>query len=159
MLPEDLQHLASEFVGRSNELETLEEMLRQAGPVTSSLLESAAQKSSRCRCIVVYGGHNSGKSSVIRAFFESSGHNLALIDCKKCVSTRSLYEYTIDQICRNKLTVDENGNLVNDGVSIESLDAFVLQLERVLVPEDKHDKVIVSLVNQIYSSNSNVVAF
>ena len=140
-----IQQIESDYPCRSTQLSSLDaliEVTRDHGDASALSLP----RETRSPSILVYGPHFSGKSSIVRALLGASDqHNFAYIDCKQCMSARSLYERTIDEILERKLVTDADGTLVHESISIETLDLFMLEVNNVLQAPEQQAKTIVSI--------------
>lgn len=94
--------------------------------------------------ILLEGPHHTGKSSIVSALFDhGEREHIAFIDCQKCITLRSFFERTLDEIKGATLTIDSEGVLTHDMTCIESLDIFVLELQKALKLPTQENKVIV----------------
>lgn len=146
MLPiELLQQIQTELPFRSSELNILDAMLH-LDIIPDDLAEQYREVSTtRSPAIVIYGPRQSGKSSIMKSLLTSSNeHNHTLIDCKTCVTARSLYERCMNEMLRRKLSVDEHGDLIHTFTSVETLDAFINSLSHILKDTKAQNPVLVS---------------
>lgn len=105
------------------------------------------QRPTRVPHFLVTGAQNTGKTSLLRAILASDPeeYDYTWIDCTKCITTRSLYEYTLDRTeLGSVLAVDEDGNISSEAHSVDNLDSFLRHLTRLLSRLEHKNKILVS---------------
>lgn len=139
-----LQQIEADFPCRSQELKSLNALLHVHESKRILGNEIHVTHSVRTPSILVYGPSQTGKTSILRQLLESSDeHNYTYIDCRKCISNRALFEYTIDELYAKEPIVLENGDLSYESESVETLGAFLSSLRQSLSATSNHEKILV----------------
>lgn len=143
-----LMQIKAAFPCRDTEIDALGQLLHMQTLSSGSVWSKLLPTPTRVPYILIQGGHNSGKTSIIKSLVDSLEQvKSTYIDCKKCVASRSLFEFIIDDICHHHFTIDESGVLQRDGPSVDNLEAFLIQLRAVLSQKATNtERIIVSLI-------------
>ncbi|ORY78676.1 origin recognition complex subunit 5 C-terminus-domain-containing protein [Protomyces lactucae-debilis] len=131
----DLADIKSFCPCRDTEIEELHAVLTNL-PRPSSLL--------------VYGQHQTCKTRLLSTYLAQAAKSglshlqrVARLDVRQCITQRSFYERTIDEILGTTIMYNRDGRLESDSVAIDNLDAFHRRLVRVLSTDDQQDTIIV----------------
>lgn len=146
MLSADLiLQIETDLPCRSAEIRSLNALLQVYGDEPPSPEPIGTSSVVRASSLLVYGVPQTGKTSLITSVLQASDeHDFTYIDCKKCITARSLYEYTLDELRSLEPTIDENCVFSLETFSIETLDSFVLSLEKFLSKPSQARRVLVS---------------
>lgn len=152
-----LAEILREIPCREHEIEVLHALLFHAHP--SQSVQTDVTRDDRAHIdislpgLLVYGPPQTGKTLVLRALLEASDeHQYVYIDCRKCVSARSLYEHTIDELLGRDLLVDDDGRAQYEGHNIDTLSEFLNVLERTLTQQERQQRVNTILVRLSFNS-------
>ena len=132
--------MKTKFVERSEQIDDIVALLSNVKwPMNCA---SLIVQSVRFRHMTISGPPRTGKSSILIRLLEVSELRYSYVDCRSCLSSRSLYEKTLDAINGREYAIHETGNLYKKSPPVDSLNKFIALLRAAL--EGHHIQLLVS---------------